>query len=102
MRRIAWTSPSVCVQRERLRGRLGCGFSALTVRRVRTAVDSDTHQRHRTSQGGNLMSATAQDRASTTLAPPVRSAPQSLWSDARYQAFILLRLGFTVAPIAFG
>ena len=48
------------------------------------------------------MSATAQDRASTTIAPPVRSASQSLWSDARYQAFMLLRLGFTVAPIAFG
>jgi len=24
------------------------------------------------------------------------------WTDARYQAFMLLRLGFTVAPIAFG
>jgi uncharacterized membrane protein YphA (DoxX/SURF4 family) len=24
------------------------------------------------------------------------------WSDPRYQAFMLLRLGFTVAPIAFG
>jgi hypothetical protein len=26
----------------------------------------------------------------------------SSWSDPRYQAFMLLRLGFTVAPIAFG
>ncbi|HET8557689.1 MAG TPA: DoxX family membrane protein [Gaiellaceae bacterium] len=27
---------------------------------------------------------------------------RSLWNDARYQAFVLLRLAFTVAPIAFG
>jgi DoxX-like protein len=27
---------------------------------------------------------------------------RALWSDARYQAFMLLRLAFTVAPIAFG
>lgn len=29
-------------------------------------------------------------------------APAADWSDARYQAFALLRLAFTVAPIAFG
>ena len=28
------------------------------------------------------------------------AAPQ--WRDARYQAFVLLRVGFTVAPIVFG
>jgi hypothetical protein len=27
---------------------------------------------------------------------------RSTWSDARYQAFMLMRLTFTVAPIAFG
>jgi hypothetical protein len=31
-----------------------------------------------------------------------REGSRALWSDARYQAFMLLRLGFTVAPIAFG
>jgi hypothetical protein len=30
------------------------------------------------------------------------AATRSAWSDPRYQAFMLLRLGFTVAPIAFG
>lgn len=29
-------------------------------------------------------------------------ASHAPWADARYQAFALLRLGFTVAPIAFG
>lgn len=27
---------------------------------------------------------------------------RALWRDSRYQAYLLLRLGFTVAPIAFG
>ena len=27
---------------------------------------------------------------------------RTLWRDARYQAFMLMRVGFTVAPIAFG
>jgi uncharacterized membrane protein YphA (DoxX/SURF4 family) len=30
------------------------------------------------------------------------SVARSDWSDARYQAFTLLRIAFTVAPIAFG
>ncbi len=38
-------------------------------------------------------------------APAASTAPAAAttdWSDARYQAFALLRLAFTVAPIAFG
>ena len=31
-----------------------------------------------------------------------RKASHAPWTDASYQAFMLLRLGFTVAPIAFG
>src|SRR3954451_21805460 len=41
--------------------------------------------------------------ASATL--PHRLEPErsrAAWSDPRYQAFMLLRLGLTVAPIAFG
>jgi uncharacterized membrane protein YphA (DoxX/SURF4 family) len=34
-------------------------------------------------------------------APAAKAAPAD-WSDARYQSFMLLRLAFTVAPIAFG
>jgi uncharacterized membrane protein YphA (DoxX/SURF4 family) len=32
----------------------------------------------------------------------VTAGPQADWSDARYQAFALLRIAFVVAPIAFG
>jgi uncharacterized membrane protein YphA (DoxX/SURF4 family) len=32
----------------------------------------------------------------------VRAVESADWSDARYQAFTLLRIAFTVAPIAFG
>lgn len=35
-------------------------------------------------------------------APPRASATANEWRDPRYQAFALLRLAFTVAPIAFG
>lgn len=39
-------------------------------------------------------------------APAVRSSParaaRTRWSDPRYQAFALMRLAFTAAPIAFG
>lgn len=38
---------------------------------------------------------TAQSRTATLV-------ERRLWNDARYQAFVLLRLAFTVAPIAFG
>jgi uncharacterized membrane protein YphA (DoxX/SURF4 family) len=40
----------------------------------------------------------------TTTAPLVadRSTSAADWRDARYQAFALLRLAFTIAPIAFG
>jgi uncharacterized membrane protein YphA (DoxX/SURF4 family) len=46
----------------------------------------------------------------TPAAAPVAAAPRSAaglapardWRDPRYQAFALLRIGFAVAPIAFG
>jgi uncharacterized membrane protein YphA (DoxX/SURF4 family) len=43
--------------------------------------------------------------ATTTAAPTTtasRSAARADWHDPRYQAFALLRIGLTVAPIAFG
>jgi uncharacterized membrane protein YphA (DoxX/SURF4 family) len=48
---------------------------------------------------------TAQDTRSTTFGESARlerGAAGTLWSDARYQAYMLLRIAFTVAPIAFG
>ena len=45
--------------------------------------------------------ATAVDTESRPLGT-VREASTAAWSDPRYQAYQLLRLGFTVAPIAFG
>jgi hypothetical protein len=48
---------------------------------------------------------TAQDTRSTTFGEPTRlerGESRPLWSDARYQAYMLLRIAFTVAPIAFG
>src|SRR6478752_2459343 len=39
---------------------------------------------------------TLQERAASTAATPAD------WTDARYQAYALLRVAFTVAPIAFG
>jgi hypothetical protein len=42
----------------------------------------------------------------TTSSAPISRAPaaaaSSTWADPRYQAFALLRLGFSVAPILFG
>ena len=40
--------------------------------------------------------------ADTALSRTATLVQRSLWNDARYQAFVLLRLAFTVAPIAFG
>jgi uncharacterized membrane protein YphA (DoxX/SURF4 family) len=40
--------------------------------------------------------------ATTVLPSRSRQASAADWRDARYQAFALLRLAFTVAPIAFG
>ena len=50
------------------------------------------------------MSSALQERTDTTRQPlRLDEAEQgSRWSDPRYQAFTLLRLAFTVAPIAFG
>jgi uncharacterized membrane protein YphA (DoxX/SURF4 family) len=47
------------------------------------------------------MTASTAAPAATTAAQS-RTAARADWSDARYQAFALLRLAFTVAPIAFG
>ncbi len=44
---------------------------------------------------------TPQRRVSTNSSPTVETA-RTDWSDPRYQAFALMRLAFTVAPIAFG
>ncbi|MDP9346118.1 MAG: DoxX family protein [Actinomycetota bacterium] len=54
------------------------------------------------------MAATTHQERSSVLDPP--AAPSDAnpgtaradWRDARYQAFVLMRLAFTVAPIAFG
>ena len=50
-----------------------------------------------------MSSAVQEERAGADVAR-LRETPveRSLWHDARYQAFMLLRLGFTAAPIAFG
>ena len=42
--------------------------------------------------------------ASTAIPTPARTSAvaRAEWSDPRYQAFALMRLAFTVAPIAFG
>jgi uncharacterized membrane protein YphA (DoxX/SURF4 family) len=34
--------------------------------------------------------------------PRRRTVDRAQWADPRYQAFMLMRIGFTVAPIAFG
>jgi uncharacterized membrane protein YphA (DoxX/SURF4 family) len=34
--------------------------------------------------------------------PRTRALDRARWGDARYQAFMLMRIAFTVAPIAFG
>ena len=50
------------------------------------------------------MSSALHERTATT-GKPLRleeTESRSLWSDPRYQAYMLLRLGFTAAPIAFG
>ena len=47
--------------------------------------------------------ASLRGRAGTVKAlAPRHGAEHADWSDARYQAFALLRIAFTVAPIAFG
>ncbi|GAA1553137.1 DoxX family membrane protein [Kribbella sancticallisti] len=38
----------------------------------------------------------------TTEVPSTRTARREAWSDPAYQAFLVLRTVFTVAPIAFG
>src|SRR3954449_11489973 len=45
---------------------------------------------------------TASTAAPATTAATARAGARADWSDARYQAFALLRIAFTVAPIAFG
>jgi hypothetical protein len=52
------------------------------------------------------MAATTGQQARRGLAAPVNGSASSLeaadWRDARYQAYALLRIAFTVAPIVFG
>src|SRR3954451_16802532 len=45
---------------------------------------------------------TASTAAPSTTAPTTRAGARADWSDARFQAFALLRIAFTVAPMAFG
>lgn len=39
---------------------------------------------------------------STTALPHERTTTRASWTDGAFQSFWLLRIGFTVAPIAFG
>lgn len=51
------------------------------------------------------MSTALRDTQTTTATQPHelgREGSRAAWSDPRYQAFMLMRLTFTVAPIAFG
>jgi hypothetical protein len=51
------------------------------------------------------MSTALPDTQTATAPSPNRlgyESSRAQWSDARYQAFMLMRLTFTVAPIAFG
>jgi hypothetical protein len=50
------------------------------------------------------MSSAVQERTETTRKPPrlEEAGQRPRWSDPRYQAYMLLRLRFTVAPIPFG
>ena len=46
------------------------------------------------------MSTVVEEDAVAVARPALRG--QTLWRDSRYQAYLLMRVGFTVAPIAFG
>jgi uncharacterized membrane protein YphA (DoxX/SURF4 family) len=51
------------------------------------------------------MSTAVQETTDAAVRQPLQreeADSRSQWSDPRYQAYMLLRLGFTVAPIAFG
>jgi len=51
------------------------------------------------------MSTALRDTQAMTATQPNRrgrEGSRAIWSDPRYQAFMLMRLTFTVAPIAFG
>jgi uncharacterized membrane protein YphA (DoxX/SURF4 family) len=41
-------------------------------------------------------------RPRATAAPAIPEQPESLWRDPRYQAFWLLRIGFTAIPLTMG
>jgi DoxX len=52
-----------------------------------------------------MTATTIEERTSKHLASPNgtgAASAASKWSDPRYQAFALMRLAFTIAPIAFG
>jgi hypothetical protein len=48
------------------------------------------------------MAVTTPDRRARAYEPSRAGTTPTDWSDPRYQAFSLMRLAFTVAPIAFG
>ena len=48
------------------------------------------------------MAVTTPDRVPSTYASSHAGTTPTDWSDPRYQAFAVMRLAFTVAPIAFG
>jgi uncharacterized membrane protein len=48
------------------------------------------------------MAVTTPQRRVFTNSSPTAGTARTDWSDPRYQAFALMRLAFTVAPIAFG
>lgn len=48
------------------------------------------------------MAVTTPQRPVSTNSSPTAGTERTDWSDPRYQAFALMRLAFTVAPIAFG
>ena len=46
--------------------------------------------------------ATVTDQPAGRTSGAAETERRRMWADPRYQAFMLLRVGFTVAPIAFG
>ena len=48
------------------------------------------------------MAVTTPDRVPSTYGSSHAGTTPTDWSDPRYQAFAVMRLAFTVAPIAFG
>src|SRR4051812_2943681 len=62
-------------------------------------MDGETHPEGRCTMSTTLRQPSS---ASRERAAEVAAEADSPWHDARYQAYQLLRLGLTIAPIAFG